>query len=465
MRALTRVRNSLSLSSIGQSGAWSQPPFWTVGNLLSGTLGDREQLANDFEGYVRQAFKENGVVFTTVLIRQAILGEARFQYQRLQQGRPGDLWGDQSLSLLENPWPNGTTGELIARMEQDASFGGTFFGTKVSDEHGERIRRLRPDWVTIVTEAPRRPDGSPGSPFDIGARVGGYIYQPPGEDPTLLPVEQVVHYSPIPDPVAQWRGMSWVTAIGNEVLSDKAATKHKLKFFENGASSNIVLSYDKDYPVDKVKANAELFREQHAGVQNAYKTIHLGGGVDPKMVGADLKQLDFKVTQGAGESRIAAASLVGAVLAQFSEGMAGSSLNAGNFNAAKRRFADVGARPLWRSMAASLARVVPVPPGNRLWYDDRDIPFLQDDAKDAAEILHQNAQAIRTLTDGGYDGESAVAAITSGDLRVLKHTGLPSVQVQPANQPNARITVPVSVVKSLLEDGWEIAPELAPSGS
>lgn len=455
MRALTRIRNSLSLSSIGQS--WSQPPFWTVGSLLGGTVGDRERLSNDFEQYVQQAFRENGVVFTTVLIRQAILGEARFQYQRLQQGRPGDLWGDQSLSLLENPWPNGTTGELIARMEQDGSFAGNFYATVVDDGEGRRLRRLRPDWMTVLTVSPTREDGSPGRPTDIGARVGGYIYQPPGDDPTLLDVKNTVHYTPIPDPVAQWRGMSWVTAIGDEILSDKAATKHKLKFFENGASSNIVLSYDKDYPVDKVKANAELFREQHAGVQNAYKTIHLGGGVDPKMVGADLKQLDFKVTQGAGESRIAAASLVGAVLAQFSEGMAGSSLNAGNFNAAKRRFADVGARPLWRIMAASLSRVTPAPAGNRLWYDDRDIPFLQDDAKDAAEILTANAQAIRTLTDGGYDGESAVLAVTSGDLRMLKHTGLPSVQVQPANQPDARISVPLAQVKPMLDDGWVLA--------
>lgn len=463
MKAITRLRNSLTLSSIGQT--FNQPAFWTVGDMLGSVVGDREKLTHDFDGYVQKSFKENGVVFTTVLVRQFILGEARFQYQRLQQGRPGDLWGDQTLSLLENPWPNGTTGELIARMEQDASFGGNFFATKVEDEFGQRLRRLRPDWVTIVTEAPRRDDGSPGSPFDIGARVSGYIYKPPGEEPTLLPADRVVHYSPIPDPSAQWRGMSWVTAIGSEVMADKAATKHKLKFFENGASSNIVLSYDKDYPVEKVRANAELFREQHAGVNNAYKTIHLGGGVDPHMVGADLKQLDFKVTQGAGESRIAAASLVGAVLAQFSEGMQGSSLNAGNFNAAKRRFADVGARPLWRMMAASLAKVVPVPPSNRLWYDDRDIPFLQDDAKDAAEILAQNAQAIRTLTDGGYDGESAVQAIVSGDLRLLKHTGLPSVQVQPASQPDARITVPVTAVKALLEDGWELVPELAPSGS
>ena len=432
MRNLTRLRNSLSLSSIGAT--FDQGPFWSVGGLLGAPVGQREEIAEDFESVVAKGLKTNGVVLTTILIRQHILSEARFQYQRLEGGRPGDLFGDPSLSLLENPWPNGTTGELIAHMEQDASLAGNFFATKVGEGQDERIRRLRPDWVTILTDVPARDDGTAGSPFDIGARVAGYMYKPPGEEGTILPAEKVVHYSPIPDPIAQWRGMSWVTAITREVQADNATSKHKLKFFENGATSNVVVTYDKDVPEDNVRAFAKMFSEQHAGVDKAYKTVHLGGGADAKMVGADLQQLDFKVTQGAGESRMAAASLVGAVLAMFSEGMAGSALNAGNFNSAKRRFADVGARPLWRSMAASLAKFADPPAGSRLWYDDRDIPFLQDDAKDAAEILRTNSEAIAALARDGFEPESAVEAITSGDLKLLKHTGLPSVQVQPAQE-------------------------------
>jgi len=430
MTPLTRLRNGFSLSSIGRD--FDQGNFWSVPQLLGTPISDRETIGNDFQGYVEGAFKSNGIVFTTILIRQFILSEARFQYQRLENGRPGDLFGLPSLSLLENPWPNGTTGELIAHMEQDASLAGNFFATTFEDEFGLRIRRLRPDWVNIVTSSPMREDGSPGRPTDIGARVSGYVYQPPFEDATLLPARDVVHYSPIPDPSAQWKGMSWVTAITREVMADNATSKHKLKFFENGATSNVVITYDPSVSRDNVAAFAKLFAAQHSGVDKAYKTVHLGGGADAKMVGADLKQLDFKVTQGAGESRIAAASLVGAVLAMFSEGMAGSALNAGNFNAAKRRFADVGARPLWRGMAASLSKLTDPPAGSRLWYDDRDIPFLQDDAKDAADILNVNAQAIAGLARDGFEPESAVAAITSGDLRLLKHTGAPSVQMQPA---------------------------------
>lgn len=428
MRNLTRVRNALTFSSIGKT--WDAGNFWSIGSV-----GERDTIDNDFEGYVRGAYKGNSVVFTTILIRQAVLSEARFQYQRMVNGRPGELFGLPSLSLLENPWPNGTTGELISRMEQDASLAGNFYATRVSDDHGERIRRMRPDWVTIITESPMRDDGSPGKPTDLGARVAGYLYKPPGDEGVLLSASETIHYSPIPDPTAQWRGMSWVTAILSEVKADNATSKHKLKFFENGATSNVVITYDKGVSVENVQAFAEMFAEQHSGVDKAYKTIHLGGGADARMVGADMKQLDFKVTQGVNENRIAATSLVGAVMAQFSEGMQGSALNAGNFNASKRRFADVGARPLWRPMAAALSKFTDPPADARLWYDDRDIPFLQDDAKDAADILNVNATAIAALARDGFEPESAVAAITSGDLKLLKHTGRPSVQVQPDKEP------------------------------
>lgn len=438
MKAITALRHKGHVLRFGGTGQTFTGPTLSSLNfdgLRSWSTPERERIPNDFEAYAAEAFCGNGVLFTVLAIRLHVLSEARFQFQQLEKGRPGDLYGNEALSLLESPWPNGTTGELVARMEQDGSLAGNFFATVVKDERGQRLRRLRPDWVTIVTESPSRPDGSPGEPWDLDAQVSGYLYQPDGRASSgsvLLTPDEVVHWSPIPDPVAQWRGMSWITPILDEIEGDTAASRHKLKFFENGATSNVVVTYDSSVAQETVKAFAELFQDQHAGADNAYKTIHLGGGADAKTVGADMRQLDFKVTQGAGESRIAAASLVGAVMAQFSEGMAGSSLNAGNFTAAKRRFADVGARPLWRSMAAALSTVVDVPEGSRLWYDDRDIPFLQDDARDAAEILNVKSQAIASLTRDGFSGESAVAAVSSGDLRLLKHTGLPSVQVQQA---------------------------------
>lgn len=444
--SLLRPKN-ISLSSVGRT--FDQGPFWRNELLATGSTiwrspgsgGKTETIDADFESIVSKAYKENGIFFACILARALPWSEARFQFQELVGGRPGRLFGTPALQLLETPWPNATTGELLWRMEQDASLAGNAYITTVGSGSGRRLRRLRPDWMTIVSGVRSDPELSP---FELDAEVLGYIYDPKktGTKPVFLSVDRVVHYSPIPDPEAQWRGMSWAQPVLTEILADSQATRHKQKFFENGATSNMVVTYDSAIDAAKVERFKAIFDQAHAGVDNAYKVIHLGGGADAKVLGADLKQLDFKATQGAGETRIAAAAGVGAIIARFSEGLQGSSLNAGNYGAAKRQFADMTLRPLWRAAASALAKLVDVPPGARLWYDARDIEFLKEDRKDQTEILQQQATTIRSLVDAGYDPDAVIDAVEAGDLSRLtgKHTGLFSVQLQPAGantQPKA----------------------------
>lgn len=420
--------------------AWSgEPAFWSLPSLLGTVNSDRERIEHDFAGYVLGAYQGSGVVFSTALARMYLFAQARFQFLNYRNGRPGRLFGSPELEILERPWPNGTTQDLLARMEQDVTNAGNSFLTLVDDEGrtgkrasgpSRRISRLRPDWVTIVKGS------KSGHPLALDARVIAYSYQPPGvashgrPEPVLLLPSEVSHYAPIPDPLASFRGMSWITPIVREIDSDVAATKHKLKFFENGATINHVAKLDASVTPAEFKEFVELFNAQHQGVDTAYKTLFLGGGADVTAVGADLKQLDFKATQGAGETRIAAAGGMHPVIVGLSEGLAGSSLNAGNFDAAVRLTADKTLRYLWGNAAASLERLVTMPDGARLAYDDRDIPFLRDDEGDVATIQAQQATTIRTYTDAGYTPLSVIDAVESGDLSRLIHSGLYSVQLQ-----------------------------------
>lgn len=442
MSGFGALLKNLSLSSIGRS--FDGGNFWSVPHLLSAPIGDREQIEADFEGYIQGAYKANGIVFACILARLAVFSQARFMFQEFEDHRPGDLFGNDDLTLLERPWENGTTGELLAHMEQDGSLAGNFFGTVRGQGTDRRIRRLRPDWVTIITGSPT------DDPFDLDAKVIGYLYKPKGHlgvsQAQLLTPGEVVHWSPTPDPEAQWRGMSWVTPVVREIMGDNAATKHKLKFFENGAVSNMVVTYDPGVSPDNVKTFAEMFKEQHAGVDKAYRTVHLGGGADAKMMAANLKELDFKAVQGGGETRIAAASGVGSIIAQFSEGMQGSSLNAGNYGAARRRFGDITMQHLWQTAAAALAKFAPAPSGARLWFDARDIPFLQEDQKDAAEILGKNASTIASLVKEGFTADSATKAVMAGDLGLLVHSGLVSVQLQAPGANSNTVDAPAGDV-------------------
>lgn len=409
---------------------FTEPPFWANnGGLiaLGSIVGEKETIEGDFESIVQRAYKQNGIVWACITARLMVFAEARFMWQRLESGRPSDLYWSDGLRILEEPWENATTGELLAGLEQDVSLAGNSFTARIEDARGERLRRLRPDWVTIITGSPT------DNPFDIYARPIGYIYHPPKSDPMLLSTKSVAHYSPIPDPLAQWRGMSWLSTVLPEVQADKAATKHKGKFFENGATLSTVLSYDASVSPDAFKTYVDLFKEQHEGSDNAYKTLHVGGGVDPKVVGADLKQLDFKATQGGGETRVAAAAGVHPVILGLSEGLGGSALNAGNYAQVRRRFADMTIRSLWRGAAASMQAIVAPPDDvSRLWYDAEGIPFLRDDAKQEAEIRDKQALTITRLVREGFTADSSIKAVRTGDWTVLEHSGLFSVQLHPS---------------------------------
>jgi phage portal protein BeeE len=424
--------------------AFSEPPFWDQanGNLWGAPLPDREQIGNDFEAYIQHAYAANGVVFSCMAARMFLFSEARFAWQRFRDGQPQSLFTNADLQLLEQPWPGGTIGDLLGRLLQDADLAGNGYYTTADDEGrfgkasakgtGRRIVRMRPDWTTIILGS------KSGNLYALDTRPIAYLYRPPanlsgaGDDGSVLLLpDEVAHFSPIPDPAARFRGMSWLTPVIREIQADKAATKHKLKFFQQGATISTVVSLDKDVQPDEFDAFVARMRAQTEGVDMAYKTLYLGGGADVTLNGTSMQQMDFKVTQGAGETRIASASGMHPVIVGLSEGLEGSSLNAGNFDSAIRLTTDKTIRPLWRNAAGALARILPSPGSDsRLWYDARDVAFLQNSTTDQASIQSKQATTAKSLTDAGFTPESVVAFLDTGNLNSLQHSGLYSVQLQ-----------------------------------
>lgn len=388
-----------------------------------------ERIDPSFLGFANGAMKGNAVVFACMRARFSIFCQARFQFRRMTSGRPGDLFGTQELEPLETPWVNGTTGDLLTRMLIDADLAGNSYWTMRNGS----LFRLRPDWVYIIRGEEDVPNGNPDA---IESHIIGYVYWPGGpfgsaskdEMEFLLP-EEVCHYAPIPDPETSWKGMSWITPLLREILGDNAATDHRNAFFSNGATLQTLFKYDPDLGVDEVRALKSLFEEQHTGVRNAYRSLHIGGGVDATVIGTDLKQIDFSSVTGRIETRIAAAAGVPPIIIPLSEGLQAATYS--NYAQAKRAYADTTLRYLWQNVAGSLAVLIKVPPGAVLWYDDRDIAFLREDRLEAAQVMQTNASTMQTLINSGWEPESAQAALlANGDWAMLRHSGLYSVQLQ-----------------------------------
>jgi len=390
-----------------------------------------EDIENSFSGYVQAIYKSCGVVYAVMAARRLLFRQARVMWQEFAEGQEGKLFWTPEVDIFRKPWPNGTTGELLARMDQDTSLGGNFYAVR----EGDRIRRLRPDWMTILLTAPPAEaveSDVAGYWFHPG-RTYAQVDQPARGDGIYLPGE-VCHWSPDPDPEAQYRGMSWLTPVLREIQADKAATQHKEKFFANGATLGQIVAAKENLTEDQFKDWKTNLLEAHQGVDNAYKPLFLGSPVDVSTSTADLRQLDFKATQGAGETRICAAGRVPPIIVGVSEGLQAATYS--NYGQARRAFGDGWAHPQWEDAVGALETLVTTPSRRwyaqaRLWYASKHIAFLREDQMDAANIQQVKATTITTYVREGFTWKSAVEATKAGDEELLEHTGLVSVQLQP----------------------------------
>lgn len=400
--------------------------------MLHTSMGslDEEQVTGSYSGFV----KHNGPVWSLMLARMQLFSQTRFQWTRFRGGEVSSLFGSPELRIFERPWPGGTTADLLARMEMDVTVAGNSYIRRLRRGRGEdRLVRLRPDWVHILLGSRTNPDW-PADAADV--ELLGYAYLPPrnsGDEALILSPDEVAHYAPYPDPDSTYIGMSWLTPVIRDVLGDNLQTDHKRQFMKNAATPNMVLKFDRSQTMEQVKQFKELFEAEHAGSYNAYKTLFLGGGADAEAIGTDFQQLDFAVTQGKAESRLASAAGVPPSWVGFSEGLQGSALNAGNFTAARRRLSDGTLQHLWSNAASSLQVLTDRPDddGAALWFVTRGIPFLLMDETDAAAVQNRQAQTIVSLVEEGFEPESVTQAVINEDWTMLEHTGLTSVQLHP----------------------------------
>ncbi|WP_199844195.1 phage portal protein [Streptomyces sp. RTd22] len=276
----------------------SYAPVLGVQQSMPGQVAERAP--SDLPGYA-MLFARNPVIWACMVARQMVFSATRFQWQRLNAGRASEMFGTPDLRVLEEPWVGGTTQDLLSRVIQDADLSGNAYWTLVDGE----LVRLRPDWVQIVLEKRVFRGGV------LGWRRVGYVYAEGGigngEPVPLLP-EEVAHFAPVPDPLATYRGMSWLTPVIRETTNDDLMAGHKRRFFENAATPNMVVRLAREVSPEAFEKFVAKMDVTHKGVENAYKTLYLGGGADVTVVGKDFQQLDFSAVQGAGETRIAAAA-------------------------------------------------------------------------------------------------------------------------------------------------------------
>lgn len=376
-----------------------------AGSRTEGPAGPMVRMA-------RQVMASNGVVFAVMAVRMALFAEARFQFQALDDGH---LFGDTSLQLLEHPWPNADSGELLSRGQQDGSMGNAYFRKALPGDgrsQGPRIVQMRPEHIVIVSW--QRED-------DLGRtwlEPAGYMeMMPGGRDPQFYTTDEVAHFSPVPDPSARWRGMSWLTPILREAEADFALTRYKQFHLDNGAMPGLVIRYSMKLSDKTINTLRKRVRARYGGPENAGNVLVLDEGADMHVAGSSLEQLQADAITKAGERRIAAAGGPGMLtICGFEQGP---------YQEAIRQLADLWARPQWRMFCASLEHLIPGPAANpevpvRLWYDVGGIAALREGELQRAQSFLVKAQGLSSTIMAGMTRPSAILAAQSGDLSLLK---------------------------------------------
>ena len=387
----------------------------------------REAAPKNFQTSVSQLHRRNGVISGAVTARALLVSQLYFQWRSEIDGA---MFGNANLAPLERPGPLSRS-QLLWRVEQDISYAGNAYVRRMANG---TLRRLRPDWVSIML-------ASDESPADVahGADVVpvGYVYQPAHDSPAkILGLSEVAHLAPEPDPTAHYRGESWVSSVVREILTDLQATDHLDQYFQNAATANMIVK-----PPQNVATKAqfdewvEAFDAGLQGPAGKWRNIYLGGGADAQVVGASLADLDMRNLQGGLETRVSVRSRVPAVVLGIREGLGGSALNSGNYASTRRMWADGWFHGYASSLCASLERIVARPQAAELTFDPERILFLQEDAKDAADIMAVKATALQALDSAGYQADAAVTALANGNIAALLggHDGLQSVQRQPVD--------------------------------
>ncbi len=391
------------------------------------TWGDKstERMAQTFTSYALFGFSSNAIVFSCAMARIETLSQAKFVFRNKLTGK---TFTTSELDVLQNPWPNGTSADLIAKWEQHNSIAGNGFARRA----GDQIIVMRPDWLDIVSVLVDEGADMSGEPR-FHREVVGYLYSEGGigvGQPVFFDVSEVAHWSPLPDPMSLWRGMSWLTPVLREVNADVAMTEHRQRFFDAAATPNLMLRYQQKLTPSTLESIKERWQARYGGPAGTGATVVLDEGADLTVVGASFESMRFNEVQNAGEARICAASRVPAIVAGVQAGLDASTF--ANYKASYRSFVNGAATFLWLSLAASLSKLVNVPADSELILDPSGMPALRDDEQDRANAMQTTLAAASTGLTAGYESESIAAYLGTGDLSKLKHTGLVSVQLYKA---------------------------------
>lgn len=350
-----------------------------------------------FVNFANVGFSKNELVYACIMEKATSLPEAPLRvFGPDGLGEPRE--GHPLRQLIANPNPVMTEFEMFELLSIHLDLAGTGFWELVRDRGGQprELWPLRPDLVRIKPS----PDGR----HRFGYVLGGGKVVDLGTD--------VVQFK-LPNPVDPYVGQPPMRPALRAVALDNEATDFVKALLQNRAVPGVVVTMQNASDEAITKRLTAKWKEKFGGNRRG-EPAFLERGMDAKVLGLNLDELEFPDLRSIAESRICSAFGVPPILVGAKVGLDRSTF--ANYGEARRSFWEETLMPLQTRIASVVVkRLLPEFQGVRprrtvVKFDNSNVVALRESERARWEL------ATQALRAGG---------ITVADFR--RYVGLPPI--------------------------------------
>lgn len=187
-----------------------------------------------------------------------------------------------AIGLFEDPTPFNDAVDIKKHIIQSLILDGNSYNI-IARHRSLVVNELWPVPVGMMSPSFRKSDGLPAA----------FIYDPYGAK-QRYPIEEILHIK-LYDAATPFLGASMVTPIYEQLLGNRYAVQYNRKFFENGASVDLLFANETGIGMDEEDEDRFLksWDDKHEGVDKSHKRGLLPPGYKPIKVSDTIRDLAY----------------------------------------------------------------------------------------------------------------------------------------------------------------------------
>lgn len=348
-----------------------------------------------FVSWAKEAYGKNELVYACITELATSVPEAPLRVYRDTDSGWEELPDHPLRQLIQRPNPVLSEYELWELTIVHLYLAGNAYWEIVRTRDGRprELWPLRPDRVRII------PDQDPRIHHTYAYAVDGKLY-PLGTD--------VVHFK-LPNPLDEYFGQPPLRAAVRAVAVDNEATDYVKSLLQNDAMPPVVVTTEQRLDEETVNRLRSRWRDRFGGDKRGSPAF-LQKGMDVKVLGLNLRDLEFPDLRSISETRICAVFGVPPILVGAKTGMDRSTYS--NYEEARRSFWEETISPLLRRLADRINhKLLPMfgdADGIEARFDTSEVSALQESVNERWARITEAVKAgwlsiDEARTEAGFD--------------------------------------------------------------